>query len=210
MSRASEQSIVIEGPCGALEAVLTSGEVPGLMAVICHPNPVQGGTMQNKVVHTLMRTARDLGASTLRFNFRGVGSSAGQHDYGVGEVDDCLAVIDWALKQEGVSRLWLMGFSFGGFVAAAAASRLARWPERVVLVAPSVVKQDFAALKPLAGPVCVMMGEDDDVVAPAAVYAAFADEQAAEVVRFPETGHFFHGKLVPLKAEVERVLAEQA
>lgn len=210
MSRAAEESIVIEGPCGPLEAVLTRGEVPGLLAVICHPNPVQGGTMQNKVVHTLMRTARDLGASTVRFNFRGVGASAGQHDYGVGEVDDCLAVIDWALKQQGVSRLWLMGFSFGGFVAAAAASRLAQWPERLVLVAPSVVKQDFAALKPLAGPVSVMMGEDDDVVAPAAVYAAFEDEGAAEVVRFAETGHFFHGKLVPLKAEVERVLADQA
>ena len=210
MSRAGEQNLMIDGPVGPLEAVLTEGGREGVLAVICHPNPIQGGTMQNKVVHTLMRTARDLGASTLRFNFRGVGASAGEHDYGNGEVDDCLAVIDWVLQHEGVSRLWLMGFSFGGFVAAAAATRLAQWPERLVLVAPSVEKQDFAALKPLVGPVSVMMGEDDDVVAPEAVYAAFADERGAEVVRFAGTGHFFHGKLVPLKAEVERVLTDQA
>ena len=79
-----------------------------------------------------------------------------------------------------------------------------------MLVAPSVEKQAFHLLKPLAGPVSVMMGEADDVVAPQAVYAAFADEQDAEVVRFADTGHFFHGKLVPLKAEVERVLAAEA
>ncbi|MED5493358.1 MAG: alpha/beta fold hydrolase [Pseudomonadota bacterium] len=210
MSRAGEQNLMIDGPVGPLEAVLTEGEREGLLAVICHPNPIQGGTMQNKVVHTLMRTARDLGASTLRFNFRGVGASAGEHDYGNGEVDDCLAVLDWAQNNLEVRELWLLGFSFGGYVAAAAASRLEQWPQRLVLVAPSVEKQAFHLLKPLAGPVSVMMGEADDVVAPQAVYAAFADEQDAEVVRFADTGHFFHGKLVPLKAEVERVLAAEA
>ena len=121
MSRAGEQNLMIDGPVGPLEAVLTEGEREGVLAVICHPNPIQGGTMQNKVVHTLMRTARDLGASTLRFNFRGVGASAGEHDYGNGEVDDCLAVLDWAQNNLEVRELWLLGFSFGGYVAAAAA-----------------------------------------------------------------------------------------
>ena len=96
MSRPGEEQVIIEGPAGPLEAVITRGERAGLVAIICHPNPVQGGTMQNKVVHTLMRAARDMGASTLRFNFRGVGSSAGEHDYGLGEAQDCLAVIAWA------------------------------------------------------------------------------------------------------------------
>ncbi|GAA6131039.1 alpha/beta hydrolase [Halopseudomonas sabulinigri] len=206
MSRPGEEQVVIEGPAGPLEALLTRGDRPGLVAIICHPNPVQGGTMQNKVVHTLMRTARDLGAATLRFNFRGVGSSAGEHDYGVGEVQDCIAVIEWARAELQMSSLWLLGFSFGGYVAAAAASALPVWPERLILVAPSVEKQRFADLKPLGGPAVVMMGEDDDVVAPEAVYAAFADEPGATVQRFAETGHFFHGQLVPLKAAVEQAL----
>ncbi len=206
MSRPGEEQIVIEGPVGPLEAILTRGERPGLVAIICHPNPVQGGTMQNKVVHTLMRTARDLGATTLRFNFRGVGGSAGEHDYGIGEVQDCVAVIEWARSELEMKSLWLLGFSFGGYVAAAAATALPVWPERLVLVAPSVEKQRFAELKPLGGPAVVMMGEVDDVVAPEAVYAAFADEPDSSVQRFAETGHFFHGQLVPLKAAVEQAL----
>ncbi|MEH6564150.1 MAG: alpha/beta fold hydrolase [Halopseudomonas sp.] len=206
MSRPGEEQLIIDGPAGPLEAVLTRGERVGLVAIICHPNPVQGGTMQNKVVHTLMRAARDSGASTLRFNFRGVGGSVGEHDYGVGEVQDCLAVIAWARDALQMQHLWLMGFSFGGYVAAAAASALPTWPDRLVLVAPSVEKQRFADLKPMGGPVVVMMGEADEVVAPQAVFAAFADEGTAEVVRFADTGHFFHGQLVPLKSAVEQHL----
>lgn len=206
MSRPGEEQVIIGGPAGPLEAVITRGERAGLVAIICHPNPVQGGTMQNKVVHTLMRAARDMGASTLRFNFRGVGSSAGEHDYGLGEAQDCLAVIAWAKTELKMEQLWLMGFSFGGYVAAAAASALTTWPARLVLVAPSVEKQRFADLKPLRGPAKVMMGEADDVVAPESVYAAFADEANSTVVRFADTGHFFHGQLVPLKAAVEQAL----
>lgn len=206
MSRPGEEQVVIDGPVGPLEAVVTQGECAGLVAIICHPNPMQGGTMQNKVVHTLMRAARDCGAATVRFNFRGVGRSAGEHDAGTGETQDCLAVIAWARDMLKMDQLWLMGFSFGGYVAAAAASALPSWPERLVLVAPSVEKQRFGDLKPLRGPAQVMMGEADDVVAPESVYAAFADEPGSSVERFAETGHFFHGQLVPLKAAVERAL----
>lgn len=206
MSRPGEEQVFIEGPAGPLEAVVTQGERAGLVAIICHPNPVQGGTMQNKVVHTLMRAARDCGATTLRFNFRGVGRSVGEHDAGTGETQDCLAVIAWARAELQMDQLWLMGFSFGGYVAAAAASALPAWPQRLVLVAPSVEKQRFGDLKPLRGPAQVMMGEADDVVAPESVYAAFADEPDSTVQRFAETGHFFHGQLVPLKAAVERAL----
>lgn len=202
MSTSTEQKFLIEGPAGPLELVVTRAQNPVAVAIICHPNPVQGGTLQNKVVHTLMRAARDSGASTVRFNFRGVGQSGGEHTGGSGEVDDCLAVIDWAHAQLGDAPLWLMGFSFGGYVAAAAARRLVLWPDRVVLVAPSVEKQAFAELLPFPGPAVAFMGETDEVVTPQAVYDLLDDQPDVELVRFADTGHFFHGKLTELKEAV--------
>lgn len=199
MSASTEQKFLIEGPAGPLEVVVTRAENPVAVAIICHPNPVQGGTLQNKVVHTLMRAARDSGASTVRFNFRGVGQSGGSHTGGSGEVEDCLAVVAWAQAQLGDAPLWLMGFSFGGYVAAAAARRLVMWPERVVLVAPSVEKQAFAELLPFPGSAVAVMGEADEVVAPQAVYDLLEDQHGVELVRFADTGHFFHGKLTELK-----------
>ena len=88
-----ETPVVIDGPVGQLEALYLEIEAPRGVALICHPNPVQGGTMLNKVVSTLQRTARDAGLITLRFNYRGVGASAGSHDEGRGELDDLLAVV---------------------------------------------------------------------------------------------------------------------
>ena len=202
MSVSTEQKFLIEGPAGPLEVVVTRAESPVAVVVICHPNPLQGGTLQNKVVHTLMRAARDSGASTVRFNFRGVGRSGGEHTGGPGEVDDCLAVIAWARAQLGDVPLWLMGFSFGGYVAAAAARRLVLWPQQVVLVAPSVEKQAFAELLPFPGPAVTFMGEADEVVAPQAVYDLLDGQSGVEVVRFADTGHFFHGKLTELKEAV--------
>lgn len=208
MSANAEQKFLIEGPAGAIEALVTRADNPSGLAVICHPNPVQGGTMQNKVVHTLMRAARDCGASTVRFNFRGVGQSGGEHTGGAGEVDDCLAVIDWARAELGTQLpLWLMGFSFGGYVAAAAACRLPGWPAKVSLIAPSVVKQDFAELLPFPGGALVVMGERDEVVAPQAVYELLEGQAGVEMVRFADTGHFFHGKLTELKDVVQARLA---
>lgn len=205
MNRNEEQHL-IDGPAGTLELLVTQVDNPGALAVICHPHPLHGGTMHNKVVSTLMRGARDLGANTVRFNFRGVGQSTGEHADGVGEIDDCQAVIDWAQSRFPGLPLWLMGFSFGGYVAAAAAGAQADWPQRVVLVAPSVEKLPFADLMPLPGPVSVMMGEADDVVASQAVFDLLEGKPQVNVVRFADTGHFFHGKLVELKAAVEDVL----
>lgn len=205
MSSNSEERLTIEGPAGSLEMLVTRVENPIAVTVICHPNPVQGGTMTNKVVHTLMRAARDQHFCVVRFNFRGVGKSAGEHANGEGEVDDCLAVIDWALKEFELP-LWVMGFSFGGYVAAAAAARMDPAPTRLLLVAPSVERLPFADLIPLACPAVVMMGEDDDVVAPSAVFELLDGQPGVEVRRFAETGHFFHGRLVELKASVENVL----
>ncbi|UAW98979.1 alpha/beta fold hydrolase [Halopseudomonas nanhaiensis] len=204
MSASAEQKFLIQGPAGTIEALVTRAENPTGLAVICHPNPVQGGTMHNKVVHTLMRAARDCGATTVRFNFRGVGGSDGQHTGGAGEVDDCLAVVQWAQKELGGQLpLWLMGFSFGGYVAAAAACRLPDWPAKVALIAPSVVKQDFAALLPFPGDALVVMGERDEVVPPQAVHELLEGQAGVDMVRFEDTGHFFHGKLTQLKDVVQ-------
>lgn len=202
-----EEQLLIEGPAGPLEVVLTRAEQPTALAVICHPHPLHGGTLHNKVVHTLMRAARDQGASTVRFNFRGVGKSIGEHDDGRGETADCLAVIDWARRELGDLPLWVMGFSFGGYVAAAAASQLQQWPQRLVLVAPSVERMPFADLMPLAGPATVLMGEADEVVASEAVFDMLEGQPGVDMQRFAATGHFFHGKLVELKAVAERSLA---
>ena len=207
MSSKLEERHTIEGPAGALEMLVTRAENPVALAIICHPHPLHGGSMTNKVVHTLMRAARDMGASVVRFNFRGVGRSGGEHDAGQGEIDDCLAVIDWARREMPAPALWVMGFSFGGYIAAAAANRLADEVDRLVLVAPSVERLPFAALLPLKVSAIVMMGEADDVVASAAVFDLLEGREGVDVVRFAETGHFFHGRLVELKDAVERSLA---
>ncbi len=153
MSSRTEEQYLVQGPAGDLEILVTRTDNARAVAVICHPHPLHGGTMHNKVVSTLMRAARDQDANTIRFNFRGVGKSAGEHADGVGEVEDCKAVIDWAAGEFPGLPLWLMGFSFGGYVAAAAASAQPDWPQKVLLVAPSVERQPFAELMPLPGPV---------------------------------------------------------
>ncbi|WP_373186476.1 alpha/beta hydrolase [Halopseudomonas sp.] len=206
MSGKLEERQTIEGPTGPLEMLVTQAEQPVAVAVICHPHPLHGGSMTNKVVHTLMRAARDMGASVVRFNFRGVGRSGGEHDGGCGEVDDCLAVINWAREEMPAPALWVMGFSFGGYVAAATANRLDSPARRLILVAPSVERLPFADLLPLRTPATVMMGEADDVVASAAVFDLLEGREHIEVVRFAETGHFFHGRLVELKDAVEQAL----
>lgn len=162
--------------------------------------------MTNKVVHTLMRSARDAGANVVRFNFRGVGRSDGEHDEGKGEIDDCLAVIEWARRELPAPALWVMGFSFGGYVAAAAANRLDSPPQKLVLVAPSVERLPFPELLPLSTPATVMMGEADDVVASASVFGLLEGRDDVVVVRFADTGHFFHGRLPELKDAVEQAL----
>ncbi len=135
-----EESLVIEGPSGALEALHHAEPEAARIALLCHPNPVQGGTMLNKVVSTLQRTTRDAGYATLRFNYRGVGANAGSHDMGEGEIDDAAAALRWFRTQYPDRPITLMGFSFGGFVAASLAARLeaAGEPvERLFMVAPA-------------------------------------------------------------------------
>ena len=202
-----ETPLLLDGPCGQLEALFC--EVPDARGVvlICHPNPVQGGTMLNKVVSTLQRAVRDMGYHTLRFNYRGVGASAGSHDMGSGEVGDAEAVAQWLNGQYPELPLTLLGFSFGDFVAGALAGRLEDRgvaTEKLFMVAPAVHRLQAPEHLPQGGELVVIQPEQDEVVEPAAVYAwSAALPRAHELLKVAECGHFFHGKLPELKDLVQ-------
>ncbi|HZX50472.1 MAG TPA: alpha/beta hydrolase [Pseudomonas sp.] len=198
-----ETPLFIDGPCGQLEALwLDTPDARGV-ALICHPNPVQGGTMLNKVVSTVQRTARDSGLATLRFNYRGVGTSAGSHDMAIGEVDDAEAVARWLRVQYPELPLTLLGFSFGGFVAAALGGRLeARGVtlHKLFMLAPAVHRLNEENPPASNCPLVLIQPEDDEVIDPQAVYAWSAGlGRAHELLKVAECGHFFHGKLTDLK-----------
>lgn len=193
---------VIAGPEGVLEALVEDLCVEGAdFAVICHPHPQFGGTMDNKVVTTLARAMHACGIPSLRFNFRGVGASEGVFDQGIGEADDALAVVDWGKDRWPGRRPLLAGFSFGAYVAMRAAQALE--PRRVILVAPPVGRFDFAALPAPLCPWLVVQGDADDVVDPAAVMSwARAATPAPRLRVLLGVGHFFHGHLLELQDAV--------
>ena len=197
----------IAGPAGAIECAVDApaGVVRGV-AVICHPHPQHGGTLDNKVVQTLARAFVQMGWRSVRFNFRGVGASGGDWDEGRGEVDDALAVIAHFRRP---AQPWLLaGFSFGAYVASQAAAQLpddAR-PARMVLVGPSTQKQVMA---PVPADTVVIHGETDDVV-PLSATLDWARPQSLPVIVFPGVGHFFHGQLARLKSVVVQQLQSPA
>jgi uncharacterized protein len=200
---AEAASLLLSGAAGAIEiAVAVPGEgARDGVAIICHPHPLQGGTMFNKVVTTLDRALGELGLATVRFNFRGVGRSEGVHDEGRGETEDLVAIADWVRREKSGAALWLAGFSFGSYVALRAAARVA--PQQMILIAPPVGRWDFSGIAWPACPVLIVQGGDDDVVDPAAV-AEWASQQEPPptFVRMAEAGHFFHRRLIDLRGAV--------
>ena len=190
------QRLAVAGAAGRIECAL---DIPTAasrgLAVLCHPHPQHGGTMDNKVVQTMARAFVQLGYRALRFNFRGVGASQGVWDNGIGEIDDALAVIH-AQRSAGEA-LVLGGFSFGGYVASNAAQRLADSApaERLVLMAPAVKNFAMAAV---SADTLIIHGETDDVV-PLADLLEWARAPVMPVVVVPGSGHFFHGQLPLLK-----------
>lgn len=205
MGAVAEERITIKGSVGDIEAIWWPSTANSTKtAIICHPHPLYGGTMDNKVVTTLARAWRDLGYSVLRFNFRGVGASQGVHDQGRGEQDDLQAVLQWLQDNHAVNTLDLAGFSFGAWVAAALTSRSQTlWqPAHLLLVAPPVHYEGFQSLQ-LPTQTLVLQGEEDEVVEPEAVYAWVASRSPAIVLqRFSGASHFFHGRLTELKQAV--------
>ena len=197
---AHTQRQTVAGPSGAIECAIDAptGMSRGV-AVICHPHPQHGGTMDNKVVQTLARAFTQLGYTSVRFNFRGVGASAGAWAHGPGEIDDAMAVVA-ALRAPGLP-LVLAGFSFGAYVASHAAARLAAGgvaAERLVLVAPAASRFDMVPVSP---DTLLVHGEADDVVPLAAVFD-WARPQSLPVTVIPGAGHFFHGQLTLLRSLV--------
>lgn len=208
MVNAATRREMVPGPAGALECAIDEpvGDPLGT-ALICHPHPLHGGTLDNKVVQTLTRAFVQCGWRAVRFNFRGVGQSHGAWDQGEGEVDDALAVLQ-AFARDGLP-VALAGFSFGGYVASQVAQRLRPAPAvapPVVLVAPAVVNFPAATVHADA---LVVQGEADDVVALQAVLD-WARPQSLPVLVVPGVGHFFHGHLNPLRHLVVRHLQAEA
>ncbi len=198
----------LPGPVGVLELACDVPDVDAARAgtaVICHPHPEHGGTMHNKVVTIIERSLRELGLATVRFNFRGVGASAGSYDEGNGESDDLAAVVEWARRQRPGTALWLAGFSFGAYVALRCAARLEA--DQLILVAPPVGRWNFDGIEPPACPTLIVQGEADEVVDAPAVFAwAETLDPEPAVVRMEETGHFFHRRLMDLRGALKNAL----
>ncbi|HTW74772.1 MAG TPA: alpha/beta fold hydrolase [Steroidobacteraceae bacterium] len=241
MPAAGPEPLTIDGPSGALEALLedprtaahavppsaepaagaeagteagaaggASAPATAEFAVVCHPHPLHGGTLQNKVVYTLARVFVELGLPTLRFNYRGVGASAGRYDQGVGETDDTLAVIAYARRRWPGAVVSLAGFSFGAMVALRAAPRAAP-VRRLVCVAPAVGRISGPAPVRPECPWLIVQGDADEIVDPRQVAAFAAGFSPAPQLRsLAGVDHFFHGRLRELHDAVLEFSSGQA
>lgn len=196
----SARTLLIPGPAGSLEIALTSPAASSRgLALICHPHPQHGGSMDNKVVQTLAKAFQELDCAVMRFNFRGVGNSEGEFDNGIGETEDAAAALAYAREQVGDAMpLIAAGFSFGCYVQTRLYERAK--PQQLVLIGPAVKRFEIPTV---AKDTLVVHGEEDDVVALADVME-WARPQALPVTVFPGTGHFFHGRLTELKSCVKR------
>lgn len=195
------ESLAIPGPAGRIEVLAELPESePRAIGLVCHPHPLHGGSMHNKVVYSLARSFMRLGSVAVRFNFRGVGASEGEHDHGHGELDDALAVAADATRRWPGLPLHVGGFSFGAIIAMRAAGPLeARW---LVTVAPPVERVP-PSFEPPGCPWLVVQGDEDDVVPAATVVDWVASLQPRPVLNMiGGAGHFFHGKLSPLRDAV--------
>ncbi|WP_133139907.1 alpha/beta hydrolase [Legionella genomosp. 1] len=199
-----EHPFSFEGDAGALEAVLNvpAQSMTPAIAFLGHPHSLQGGSMNNKVVTTMARAFRERGIPSIRFNFRGVGESKGKYDEGIGESEDMLKLIQLYREAVPNAEVILAGFSFGSFVTYRSA---AYCPHRLLIsIAPPVHHYDYSLFKPHDW--TIFQGDEDDVVPLSLVLDFAAREPQIELIRFADTGHFFHGKLLELKAALKQLL----
>ena len=211
----------LEGGAGIIEALLefpaeldAGGGAPVVVsaprsvALCCHPHPLYGGSLSTKVIHTVARAFVAAGVPALRFNFRGVGASAGVHDDGRGETEDLVAVAGQLRRRFPDTDLWLAGFSFGAWVSLRATARLV--PARLVTVAPPVGRWDFADIAAPACPWLLLQGTADELLDATEVETwARALSPEAQITLLPEASHFFHGRLHEVRDLVE-AFARQA
>lgn len=194
-----ENKVFLPGAAGKVEAILhlpkddKDIEIKAIM-ICCHPHPVYGGTMTNKVVHTVCKTFSKMGVPSLRFNFRGVGQSDGSYDAGVGESEDLLIIARLMQEHWPEQELWLSGFSFGSWIATQCAVELEA--SQLLTIAPPIGRFDFETYTLPSCPWFVLMGDADDVVDPKTVFDWIDNqENPPELEKFEGTGHFFHGQI---------------
>ncbi|GBE46534.1 alpha/beta hydrolase family protein [bacterium BMS3Bbin11] len=192
--------VTIPGPSGDLEGIVDcAADEPQGGAVICHPHPLYGGAMQNKVVHTLAKSLAANNRTAVRFNFRGVGVSTGKYDEGAGETDDALAVLDWLASNQTGLPMILAGFSFGSYIALQAAAQAE--PAALITVAPPVGMFDFENLSSIICPWLLIQGDEDEVVdANSVVNWVRSLENPPQLEIIHGSSHFFHGKLLDLRS----------
>lgn len=206
-----EHPLFLQGKMGQLEAILTIPEQlnTSYVAFLGHPHSLQGGTMNNKVVTTLARAFKELGIPSLRFNFRGVGLSAGVYDDGIGESDDMIALVREWQNEQPQAQLIFAGFSFGSYVAYRAAAHFGQ--THLITIAPPVHHYNYREFNPKFASWLIIQGDADEVV-PASMVLDFAHQFSPmlPVIEFANTSHFFHGKLLELKAQLIEYIRAQA
>lgn len=217
--KATAERALVEGAAGRIEVAAAVLPAPRAIAVVAHPHPLYGGTMDNKVITTIARAYTEAGASTYRFNFRGVGQTEGRHDEGRGETDDMLEVVAYAKRTTGDLPLWLAGFSFGGAVTVRASARVDF--QHLVLVAPGFRRLTGHGLGAAPDPHDPELGEigrhtlqntlvihgDRDETVPLQDSIAWATPREVPVVVVPGADHFFHRKLHILREAAARWVA---
>ncbi|MEE3003264.1 MAG: alpha/beta family hydrolase [Pseudomonadota bacterium] len=202
-------SILTEGLSGNIELMFSHPheEDTNYTAVICHPHPLFEGSMHNKVVTTLAKCFDELGMSTIRFNFRGVGKSNGKFDNAKGECDDLHAVIKWSQQESFGKKYFLAGFSFGSYICAKTAHEIK--PEALITVAPAVLKQDYSQYPIATCPWWVIQGDEDEITSADAVFSwAKNHPNKPNIIKIRGASHFFHGKLGIVEDELSSALVQ--
>ena len=200
-----EINLTIDGPAGALECLLVQPDgwrEQDPIAICCHPHPLHGGTMHNKVVYIMAKTCHQLGCATLRFNFRGVGQSAGEFDNGVGEQGDVLAVASWLQQHYPSAPQWLGGFSFGGYVSLMTHAQIK--PAKLLVVAPAVeLYPDVQNVQVQTKDWILVQGGEDELVSPEAVGHWLRRQQhKPRLIWFDNATHMFHGYLNKMQEQI--------
>ncbi len=199
---ATETTILLPGPAGNLEIRYQEpADATDQIGIICHPHPLHGGTMNNKVVTTLARTFKELNMINIRFNYRGVEQSEGSYDHGIGETDDALSVIQWAHNKWPDKKICLAGFSFGSYIALSASAKISdqKLISQLITIAPAVNHADFSGLAPSL-PWIVVIAEKDVIVSGDEIRTWLKTLKTfPDILSFPEATHFFDGQLMALR-----------